>query len=145
MIVISHRGNINGPQPETENCPTRIDKCIELGYDVEIDIRKIGHEFWLGHDEPQHQVEFEWLLERESKLWLHCKDIPSLVELHQVFNCFFHHIDNYTLTSNNWIWAYPGMPVYEKAKAIAVMPPGVMNLSNFSGVCTDYPEQYNNE
>ena len=38
MKLIAHRGNINGPNPETENTVNQIDKCIEEGYDVEIDL-----------------------------------------------------------------------------------------------------------
>ena len=38
MILISHRGNINGRQPNLENLPEYIDSALELGYDVEIDI-----------------------------------------------------------------------------------------------------------
>jgi len=38
MILISHRGNINGRFESWENEPTYIDKAIAEGYDVEIDI-----------------------------------------------------------------------------------------------------------
>ena len=39
MKLIAHRGNINGSEPDNENSPEYIDKCIELGFDVEIDLR----------------------------------------------------------------------------------------------------------
>ena len=35
--IIAHRGNIGGSNPEVENNPEQIDKCIAEGYDVEID------------------------------------------------------------------------------------------------------------
>ena len=38
MILISHRGNINGRSFKDENQPTYIDTAISAGYDVEIDI-----------------------------------------------------------------------------------------------------------
>ena len=38
MILISHRGNINGPNPEMENNPEYIQKALDLGYDVEVDV-----------------------------------------------------------------------------------------------------------
>ena len=38
MILISHRGNIEGKQPKLENKPEYISKALELGYNVEIDI-----------------------------------------------------------------------------------------------------------
>ena len=37
MILISHRGNIDGKIVERENHPEYIDEAIALGYDVEID------------------------------------------------------------------------------------------------------------
>jgi len=38
MILISHRGNINGRLESYENAPNYIDSAISKGYDVEIDI-----------------------------------------------------------------------------------------------------------
>ena len=38
MILISHRGNINGKFKSWENEPTYIDKAISEGYDVEVDV-----------------------------------------------------------------------------------------------------------
>ena len=37
MKLISHRGNIDGPQPDRENSPNYINEAIEAGYNVEID------------------------------------------------------------------------------------------------------------
>ena len=39
MKIISHRGNIEGPNSSTENFPDQINDCINRGYDVEIDLR----------------------------------------------------------------------------------------------------------
>ena len=38
MKLIAHRGNVNGPDPLTENTPEKIESAITAGYDVEIDI-----------------------------------------------------------------------------------------------------------
>jgi hypothetical protein len=50
MILISHRGNINGKIVEKENHPDYIDEAINLDYDVEIDIWMIEGILMLGHD-----------------------------------------------------------------------------------------------
>ena len=52
--IIAHRGNIGGSNPEVENSPEQIDKCISEGYDVEIDLRydDLTKTLWLGHDSP---------------------------------------------------------------------------------------------
>ena len=38
MILISHRGNIDGPNEVRENSPYYIMEALEAGYDVEIDL-----------------------------------------------------------------------------------------------------------
>jgi len=55
MKIISHRGNVRGPIKDKENRPSYIDCALGNGYDVEIDLRVIGDELWLGHDEPQYK------------------------------------------------------------------------------------------
>jgi len=109
MKIISHRGNINGPVLEKENRPSYIDCAIQLGYEVEIDIRFIDGEFWLGHDLPQYKIEKNWMLLRKENLWFHCKDINSCLELIKInkdFNYFCHSQDPYVLTSKNYIWVH---------------------------------------
>ena len=71
MILISHRGNINGPRKELENKPQYIENALKLGYDVEIDVWSIDRVFYLGHDKPQYEVS-RWFLHNE-KLWCHAK------------------------------------------------------------------------
>ena len=39
MKIIAHRANLSGPNSKNENKLSSIKKCIDLGYDVEIDIR----------------------------------------------------------------------------------------------------------
>ena len=57
MLLISHRGNIDGPS-DLENKPRQVDVCIEEGYDVEIDVRYNlkTKSIWLGHDTPEYKV-----------------------------------------------------------------------------------------
>ena len=55
MILISHRGNLNGPFQD-ENNPTKIEDVILKGFDVEIDLRILNSEFYLGHDTEDFKV-----------------------------------------------------------------------------------------
>jgi hypothetical protein len=147
MILISHRGNINGKIVERENQPEYIDEAISLGYDVEIDIWGIDGELFLGHDEPQYPTDFDWLKERSSNLWIHCKNIDALLYFTDIdyslelFNYFWHETDTVTLTSENWIWAFPGKQPINGS--IAVLPE-IYNddVSDAAGVCSDYIEKY---
>jgi hypothetical protein len=148
MILISHRGNINGKIEEAENRPDYLDDAIGLGYDVEVDIWAKGGILYLGHDEPQHEIDLDWLLNRKNKLWVHCKNIKAIEYFHHIdLNYFWHDADTMTLTSKGHIWVYPGkQPV---KNSIAVMPElkyrltGIEeDLSVCSGVCSDYIKNY---
>ena len=147
MQLISHRGNILGSVPDKENNPSYIDSTINIGYDVEIDIRLIDNQFWLGHDEPQYKISVEWLTERISSLWIHCKNIDALYHFsgnQNNYNYFWHQNDDFTLTSKNYIWTYPGKEY--TTRSIIVMPElftNIDSLSNYKtfncyGICSDY-------
>ena len=56
MKLISHRGNINGPNKEQENHPDYITSALKQGYDVEVDVWLIDGNIVLGHDEPQYDL-----------------------------------------------------------------------------------------
>jgi hypothetical protein len=144
MILISHRGNINGKIVERENQPEYINEAISLGYDVEIDIWGIDGELFLGHDEPQYPTDFDWLKERSSNLWIHCKNIDALLyftDIDYSLELFNYETDTVTLTSENWIWAFPGKQPINGS--IAVLPE-IYNddVSDAAGVCSDYIEKY---
>ena len=59
--LISHRGNLNGVNPDRENSPSYIQKAIFAGYDVEIDVRWWNDGIWLGHDTPDWEVPISFL------------------------------------------------------------------------------------
>ena len=150
MTLIAHRGNISGPNPEMENNPLYIDRALEKGYDVEVDIRGSFYtKFYLGHDEQQYMVSPEWLFERAGKLWLHAKDIQALHSLTQQasnFNVFWHQEDFYTITTKGFIWTYPGHTL--TPESVCVMPERfeglytTEQLNNCAGICTDFVEKY---
>ena len=61
MKIISHRGNLNGPNKNLENRLDTIEKAIQLGFDVEVDILLIENQLYLGHNKPQYKVDKETL------------------------------------------------------------------------------------
>jgi hypothetical protein len=140
MIFISHRGNINGSDPEMENNPVYIEKALSLGYDVEVDVRFFEDRFWLGHDKPQYPVDYKFLM--NEKLWCHAKNIEALFEMKKYsIHYFWHEYDNVTLTSKNYVWAYPRVTAIKGS--IAVLPE-ISNgtISGCKGVCSDLIENY---
>jgi hypothetical protein len=143
MILISHRGNTNGKFESYENEPMYIDKAISEGYDVEIDVWYKDNIWWLGHDKPQYGINYSWLKERKTKLWIHCKNIEAMEWFNSFdgFNYFWHQEDVMTLTSNGWMWVYPGKQPIKGS--IAVMPE-IYNddVNECEGICSDYIKKY---
>lgn len=142
MILISHRGNISGRIIEKENSIEYIESALEKNYDVEIDVWKIKNKLYLGHDQPENKVSKKFL--ENEKLWCHAKNIEALEYMigNKNINCFWHQKDDYTLTSNGFIWAYPGRKV--NCKSIVVMPETFdKNFDNLkaykmtAGICSD--------
>lgn len=141
MIVISHRGNLDGPNPEMENKPVYIKKALDKSIMVECDIWCKNGELWLGHDEPQYKIDLEFL--KHNLLICHAKNCQALdVLINNNIHCFSHNMDDVVLTSKNWLWTYPGKPVIKNS--IAVMPEMVDNwdITLCKGVCTDYCLKY---
>jgi hypothetical protein len=140
MLIVSHRGNINGPVNDLENSPKQIDLAISKGFLVEIDLRIINGEYWLGHDNPDYKIGLYWILDRADKLIVHSKDLVTANELfknRKTINWFYHTDEDIVLTSWGWIWAYPKIYLNN---AITVLEE--KNLSfpkHILGVCTDYP------
>ena len=151
MKIIAHRANIGGPNNQNENKISSIKKCIELGYDVEIDIRYSEGNLYLGHDRPVDIITKEELIEINRKVWIHCKNLKAISyfrKIEEEFNYFWHDKDSYTLTSKEYIWAYPGEKL--SRECICVLPEisaSLKDIKSFikrdiSGICTDYPNLF---
>lgn len=143
MKLISHRGNVNGPNI-LENNPNYIDNTLEIGYDVEIDIWLIDNQIYLGHDKPTYKIKMDWLINRINMLWIHCKNTEILELLNECqykFNYFWHENDTVTLTSHGFMWAYPGKQSIKNS--IAVLPE-IYNddVSGCYGICSDYISKF---
>lgn len=145
MIYISHRGNIEGSEPDYENKPSYIQEAIEKGYDVEIDLWVIKNELMLGHDEPQYKVDRKLLL--NPWLWIHAKN-PEALELIVEYSLrgFWHTDEDFVLTTKGHIWVYPGKTLLNNS--IAVLPEIVsytwQELGRCYAICSDDIEYYRN-
>lgn len=145
MKLISHRGNLEGPNPERENHPDYIYEAIQAGYDVEIDIWFVDGKFKLGHDKPQYDFPFDLFSNFYTKLWIHCKNLESLSQLNNLdsngskLNYFFHEDDLGVLTSKGYIWS-----TNQCERAVLVMPETFNQEPNEKtfGVCSDYVKNY---
>ena len=111
MKFIAHRGLFQGPDKDKENNPDQICEALRKGFDVEIDLRcDENNNLFLGHDYNQYPISKDFLLDSIDRFWIHCKDLEALnhINLFQDANYFWHQEDDYTLTSKNFVWVYPG-------------------------------------
>jgi len=147
MIFIAHRGLIHGPNLNKENRLSTIEIAIKKGFDVEIDIWVIDNKIYLGHDNKNLvKIDFDYIEEHKRVFWIHAKNFEALkffseLDKKEEFNYFWHQEDNYTLTSQNIPWIYPGCEAIPSG--ILVMPENVMDIDNIKsikvkGVCSDY-------
>ena len=144
MIFISHRGNINGPIKNLENNPNYILEALSKGFNCELDIHMVEGQLYLGHDTPEYKVTLNFLNFHKEKLWIHCKNIDSILFFNKLdgYNYFWHEEDKITLTSKNHIWAYPGkQPIFN---SVSVMPEihNELNLDLCKGICSDFIQKY---
>jgi hypothetical protein len=141
MILISHRGNLNGVSSR-ENRPGYIHNALVQDFDVEIDVWYVDGNFWLGHDIPQYKIEENFL--ETPKLWCHAKNIDALYKMtsNSLIHSFWHQDDDVTLTSRGYLWTYPGKQLTEKS--ICVLPEfedkksKVILPKNVAGICSDF-------
>ena len=138
MKIISHRGNVRGPIPDRENRPSYIDCAIGNGYDVEIDVRLIAGQLWLGHDEPQYKVEHSWLQPRKEYLWIHCKNLEAAKECWE-YQSFCHTSDPYTYTTTGKVWLHDLSLKVNDAIIPLIDDPIIYLAQKPYAICTDYP------
>ena len=138
MKIISHRGNVRGPIPDRENRPSYIDCAIGNGYDVEIDVRLIDGQLWLGHDGPQYKVEHSWLQPRKEYLWIHCKDLAAAKECWG-YQSFCHTSDPYTYTTTGKVWLHDLSMKVNDAIIPLIDDPIIYLAQKPYAICTDYP------
>ena len=143
MLIISHRGNLNGPEPLKENLIDSINLAIHKGFDVELDLWYIDSKFFLGHDSPKNLISIDLLFSIRNKLWIHCKNrdcLEQLYILNKDLNYFWHETDKYTITSKGFFWIYPNTkPIFNGILVTKDQNINQKYKNILYGICTDYP------
>jgi hypothetical protein len=141
MKFIAHRGLLRGPDKELENRPEQINSALKRGYHCEVDVRYINGQWMLGHDNPDYAVDFAFL--EQPGLWIHAKNLDALYILgaDTKLNFFWHYTDEHTLTSQGYIWTFPGKQL--TPHSVQVLPewsdPNFENMNwECYGICTDF-------
>jgi len=151
--IISHRGNLNGPNPNEENKFEYLLKAFQLGYIVELDLWKVNGKLYLGHDSPQYELDETIFI--NSKLLnnslIHCKNSDSLkymISLNLNLECFAHQEDDYAFTNKGTLLIHPNTKDVIKEGIIMMPERGSFtenDIKNVYALCTDYPIKYNKE
>ena len=81
-MLIAHRGNINGPNPELENTPSYIEFALKK-YACEIDFWIFDNQkLLLGHDQPSILIESDFL--HKPMLFVHCKNREAFIYMSEL-------------------------------------------------------------
>ena len=145
MILISHRGYEDGENSLFENNPVQIKRLLKMGIEVEIDVWYIKGRYFLGHDDPKYQIQESFL--KQEGLWCHAKNKDALEQmLASDVHCFWHQVDDYTITSRGYIWAYPSKETSGK-NTVFLFPEKYPNINEkkYDYVCTDFILKYLNK
>jgi hypothetical protein len=141
MIKIAHRGLTNGFDEIGENNPINLISAISQGFNVEVDIWINENGIYLGHDKPVYKIDEDFLKDIKKETWFHCKNIEALGYFSNNMpntNFFWHQNDDYTLTSNGYIWTYPGKTLTNKSIIVVLEPMDLSIFKDVYGVCTKY-------
>lgn len=149
MKLISHRGNLNGPNPEQENQFVYLYNALISGFDVQIDVWLIDGMVWTGHDKPTYKFEWNQLYKLKVGAWIHCRNLEALKFFSSTYNAkqfynwnfFWHQNDDFAITSNHLIWTYPGKELTSSSIVTLTNEYNVSynekDLDNCYGICSD--------
>jgi 3-deoxy-D-manno-octulosonate 8-phosphate phosphatase (KDO 8-P phosphatase) len=144
MRLIAHRGNVYGPNPLMENRIDYLNRALDSGFDVEVDVQLIDGKLYLGHDSPQEEVSEDFL--KGTRVWVHSKTSETFKKLSKIpeIHTFFQSQDSVSLTSKGYFWNHSSNTKLTDRKDILV------NLSNSAdlvdnriyAICSDYVNSF---
>ena len=148
-ILVAHRGNVDGPNPDLENSPLYITEALRRGFHVQVDVWLIPNGMlYLGHEKAIYPTTVEFL-RQSPRIICNAKTPSTLWRLLQDnIHCFSHDQDDCTLTSRGWIWTYHGKELTEES--VSVMPewihrdPDKWN-TNCMAICSDWVGRFTDQ
>jgi len=145
MRLISHRGNIEGSNPDLENTTPYIESAINSGFDVMIDLWLFDGKIYTGSDEPKNKLDIDWLEKYNNRLWFNCRDQVILTNLLSLdpLGKHLHYLHfsegPMSLTSRNYLIT---KEEFSTPVAIVYQPDVNNKLTDVYGVCSDYVKSY---
>ncbi len=153
--IISHRGNLYGPQTANENSRESIIETIENGFCIEIDLWKLHvGQLWIGDKKPEYRIFHQELDKHRNKMYINCKnEEASEYCFDHKYRWFKDSGPIFTLNGDSWIHAnlpestsiedvdYNKIIFLPEQSDRKDMNPLPFGLSDWH-VCTDYPILY---
>jgi hypothetical protein len=147
MLYISHRGNLDGMEPEKENSPEYVQAVLDKNYHVLVDTWLVGSSsLALGTRYPQYPVSLEFM--KAKGIIARAATVETLEFLmSNNIHCFLASHDEYTLTNGGLIWTRHGKKITGVQRCVIDMPewyiPSFEKLAqtNAAGVCSDCIEE----
>jgi hypothetical protein len=122
MLLISHRGNVDGMNPDRENSIPYINGALNLGFSVMVDVWFVGGTLALGNHRPQYGINAEFL--RNPQIICKARSAATLNALMDMdLHCFANDRDDYSVTTEGYVWIYPGC---------ASPPRGILYMPEFN-------------
>jgi hypothetical protein len=142
MLLISNKGNTTGTNILLQNTPGYIDSTIKQGYNVKIDLWYQNNKCYLGSDGPKIEIEWKWLIDNASSLWVKCASTETfsfLLENGKALNFFYNDQDPIAITSKGIAWSFnnnftKNTIVYDTDQIDGVL-----------GVCSDYVSKWSKQ
>lgn len=141
--IISHRGKIENSK-YSENTLDALKECLDMGISVEIDVMKKDEKFYMGHDNPDIEIDVSEI--DFDGVYIHMKS-PNIIDLKNA-DLFFIENDPYALTRKNKIWTNYNNKEYSQDSIMCSAElvgkkfdlKEIYSWANKAfGVCTDFP------
>ncbi len=100
MKYYAHRGNICGANPARENKIDYINEALKFGHCVEIDVRLLNGEYYLGHDKAQEKIPKEFMI--DDRILVHAKTYETFRELLKCKRIHSFYQDNENVVISSW-------------------------------------------
>lgn len=143
--IISHRGNLNGPNLLLENNPDYVIAASKHCY-VEIDVWYKEEKYFLGHDQPVYEVPKLFLF--NEKFLIHAKDLETFLQLSKYtsIEVFFQQDDDIAITTRTRKLFHSRNEMFEVGQDfIWIDLEGKLlpeQIGNMNSLLTDYPSKY---
>lgn len=135
-IYISNRGNLAGKHPDEENKPDYIERALENGVCVKIDIWVIKNKTVTGTEHPSTGINLN-LFDKE-KLLIQARNPTALLHLlEEGYHCFWRESDNLIMTNRNFILSYAGS-IFPKSIIMLPEENAIITNNDYMGICSDF-------